>query len=77
MSYCRRGWDGNQLYMYEHVDGFIECSGCQFDDPWIVQLNSVDEAIEHVAKHRAAGHHVPEGLEDDIRYENPWSEVTT
>jgi hypothetical protein len=73
MSYCRRGWDGNQLYVYWHTDGFIECSGCEFDDPWIVSLHSVDEAIEHVAKHRAAGHVVPDGLEDDIRAENPWS----
>jgi hypothetical protein len=26
-----------------------------------------------VAKHRAAGHIVPIGVEDDIRAENPWS----
>jgi len=73
MSYCRRGWDGSDLYMFEHVDGFIECSGCAFDDPWIVVLNSVDEALDHVAKHRAARHGVPDGLEEQIAGENPWS----
>jgi hypothetical protein len=36
-------------------------------------LNSLDEALAHVAKHRAAGHIVPIGVEDDIRAENPWS----
>jgi len=74
MSYCRRGWDGSQVYMYWHVDGFIECSGCEFDDPWIVQLNSLDEAIEHVKKHIRAGHNVPLLLEESIKTENPWME---
>jgi hypothetical protein len=73
MSYCRFSWDDSDVYLYEHVDGFIECSACRFDDPWIVQLNSLDEALAHVAKHRAAGHIVPIGVEDDIRAENPWS----
>ena len=75
MSYCRRGWDGSDLYMFEHVAGHIECSGCLFDDPWIVQLNSVDEAIQHVKKHLRAGHSVPLGLEGDIKAENPWQEA--
>lgn len=75
MSYCRLGWDGNELYMFEHVDGFIECSACKFDDPWILGLHSLDETLEHVAKHRAAGHVVPEALEDEIRADNPWNEA--
>jgi hypothetical protein len=59
--------------MFEHTDGFIECSGCAFDDPWIVQLDTIDDALAHVGKHRAAGHTVPDGLEEDIRAKNPWS----
>jgi hypothetical protein len=66
------GWDGSDLYMFEATGGWIECSACRFDEPWIVQLWSVDEALDHVAKHRDAGHTVPDGLEDDIRAENPW-----
>lgn len=73
MSYCRMGWDGSDLYMFEHVGGFIECSACRFDDPWIVRLDSVDDALAHVRKHREAGHTVVDGLEDAIRQLNPWS----
>lgn len=73
MSYCRMGWDGNDLYMFENVSGVITCSGCRFDDPWIVDLNSVEEALAHVAKHRAAGHHAPADLEEQIEAFNPWN----
>jgi hypothetical protein len=69
------GWDGSDLYMFESVGGWVECSGCRFDDPWIVQLNSVEDALAHVRKHREAGHTVVDGLEDSIRAENPWQEV--
>lgn len=73
MSYCRRGWDSSDLYMFENVGGWIECCGCPFDDPWIVQLNSVEEALDHVTKHIRAGHNVPLGLEEAIKDENPWT----
>jgi len=77
MSYCRMGWDGSDLYMFENTAGHIECSGCRFDDPWIVQLNSMDEVIEHIKKHIRAGHNVPLGLEEDIKQENPWTLTTS
>ncbi len=74
MSYCRRGWDGSDVYMYWSDGDFVCCSGCEFDDPWIVQLNSMDEVIEHIKKHIRAGHNVPLGLEESIKAENPWME---
>jgi hypothetical protein len=67
------GWGGSDLYMYEDTDGSIRCSACRFDDPWIVQLNSLTDALMHIARHRDAGHSVPEGLEDAVRAENPWT----
>jgi len=75
MSYCRFGWDGSDLYMFEHVGRFICCSACLFDDPWIVELHSLGDALEHVHKHRVAGHNVPDGLEAEIGQENPWSDI--
>lgn len=63
----------SDIYLFENVGGWIECSGCRFDDPWIVQLNSVDEALTHIAKHRAAGHQVREGIENAVRTWNPWN----
>lgn len=67
------GWDGSDLYLYEHVDGFIECSACRFDDPWIVRLDSLQDALDHIAKHREAGHTVVPGLEVAVMAENPWT----
>lgn len=71
MSYCRMGYKSD-LYLFEHVGGWIECSGCMFDDPWIVRLDTLTDALMHIARHRDAGHHVPDGLEDDVKAENPW-----
>lgn len=62
----------SDIYLFENVGGWIECSGCRFDDPWIVQLNSVEETLAHIAKHRAAGHQVLEEIEDEVRTWNPW-----
>lgn len=61
------------LYLYENVGGWIECSGCRFDDPWIVQLHTLNDALDHVTKHREAGHNVPPRLEADIIEMNPWN----
>jgi hypothetical protein len=73
VSYCRFQWDNSDAYIYEHVDGFIECSGCRFDDPWIVRLDSIEDALAHIAKHRDAGHHIPDYVDASIQAENPWS----
>mgnify|MGYP000225717052 CR=1 FL=1 len=51
----------SDIYMYEHVGGFIECCGCWFSD-WDVeafpQFKTPYEALMHLAAHEKAGHDI-------------------
>lgn len=59
MSFERFG--SSDIYIYEHVGGFIECCGCLFSD-WdsepFPQLKTPREALAHLDKHEEAGHDV-------------------
>ena len=66
MSYCR--WSAvSHVYMFHHVDGYITCCGCclSTEDPFRYQRRpdpafySRSAAIEHLERHRQAGHLVP------------------
>jgi hypothetical protein len=74
VSYARFGWDGSDVYVYEHYAGFIECCGCMFCD-WekdvFPQLKTAREALEHLDKHVEAGHCVPADTFEKIRNEYP------
>lgn len=74
MSYARFGWEGSDVYVYEHFAGFIECCGCWFQD-WdgedFPQLKTAREALEHLEKHVEAGHCVPDKTFERIRAEYP------
>lgn len=52
------------VYVFMHVGGFLQCCGCRLGDDW--NFDSTDEMVEHVAEHRAAGHNVPDGLEQSL-----------
>lgn len=64
MSYCRWGWDGSDVYVFESSSGFVCCCGpgCESKTP--------EEMIVHLASHRRNGGFVPayaiEGLWHDI-----------
>ena len=58
MSYCRFAWNGSDVYVFDHVDGGIECCGCRFGDT--TRFGTPEEAITHLGLHRRAGHFVPE-----------------
>ena len=93
MSYCRHSFyrsgdeeDKSQsdVYMYEHVDDFIECCGCilsplpNSDEGNVsIQFVSKRAALAHLWQHRLAGHIVPQyafdRLEDEIS-EEEWEE---
>lgn len=68
MSYCRFAWGGSEVYVFESERG-IECCGCRFKDGDNT-FEEPEDMIVHLAKHRRAGHFVPDeaiqGLWDDI-----------
>lgn len=57
MSYCRFGWNGSDVYVYESAEGW-ECCGCSISDDWMHP--SPEAMIVHLAEHRRRGQYVPE-----------------
>lgn len=60
MSFER--FSSSDVYIYEHVGGFIECCGCLFGD-WgteeaFAQFKTPREALSHLDKHEKAGHDI-------------------
>ncbi len=76
MSYAR--WSNeSDVYVYHHVDGYVTCCGCRlFDaDPFSLEprdpaFYSRTAAIEHLERHRLAGHIVP-----DYAFDRLWQEI--
>lgn len=74
MSYARFSAESD-VYVYPHFAGFIECCGCSLseaedgEDFGFTQLQTAREALEHLDKHRAAGHEVPTRAYEHIRAE--------
>lgn len=58
MSYCR--FSDGDVYMYEHVNGFIECCACSLKDGKSVALLNRKDALEHLYQHRDNEDKVPE-----------------
>ena len=58
MSYCRFGWEGSEVYVYEAEDG-LTCCGCHLIEDGFV-CEEPEEMIAHLVAHRRAGHFVPE-----------------
>jgi hypothetical protein len=77
MSYARFGWDGSDVYVYEHVGGFIECCGCSLakdEDGGVfgfgyTHLKTPREALAHLDQHVATGDCVPMRTFERIRQE--------
>lgn len=65
MSYARFGWDGSDVYVFEHVGGFIQCCGCLLTEPedgedfGFANFKTPREALAHLEEHVSAGHFVP------------------
>jgi hypothetical protein len=60
MSYCR--FLEADVYVFMHVSGHLECCACfMSEDAWdSFEAHSTQEMIDHLNKHKAAGHDVPE-----------------
>lgn len=59
MSFER--FSSSDIYMFEHVSGFIECCGCwliDWDTEGFPQLKTPREALSHLDIHEAAGHDI-------------------
>lgn len=77
MSYCRFSADSD-VYLFFHVNGFIDCCGCWLsDEDRSHQLHNGHEVYDHLLQHKAAGHQIhPELLtytaedwQDEWRFE--------
>lgn len=59
MSFER--FSSSDVYIYEHVGGFIECCGCLFSD-WDTEpfpkLKTPREALAHLDRHEEVGHDI-------------------
>lgn len=71
MAYSR--FFDSDIYIYPHVDGYIECCACWLNEKLETGLFGLSEKIrddqtleEHIDEHILAGHNVPEGLLEDI-----------
>jgi len=59
MSIVRFGEDGSDVYLYYVSNDLIQCCGCELK-PESPENFDARGALNHVAKHRAAGHYVPD-----------------
>ena len=69
MSYCR--FSNADIYLYEDIAGYICCCACLLtESEWVsIELYSPQEALDHVKKHREAGHNVPEYVDERLKRE--------
>lgn len=67
MSYCRFGWDGSDVYVYESCSGGWECCGCIMNGNW--NYSTRQEIVDHLLEHRKQGHTVPQYAIDRLREE--------
>lgn len=63
MAYSRFSYA--DLYVFMNISGYLECCGCWLGKQW--DFGSTQEMVDHIAEHRAAGHAVPDSLEDSLR----------
>jgi hypothetical protein len=68
MSFER--FSSSDVYIFEHVGGFIQCCGCWLDggnfglsveeneNSWSVDLKTPREALAHLDRHEKAGHDI-------------------
>lgn len=57
----------SDVYVFEHVSGWIECCACSLDskeetDPWSFQAATPREMIVHLKRHEKAGDDTGEAI---------------
>jgi hypothetical protein len=63
MSYVRFGENDSSVYVYEHVDGWIECCGCSLSNE-CGKFYKSGACVAHLRRHIEAGDHVPDYVFD-------------
>lgn len=62
MSFSRFGWEDSDVYVFEHVGGFIQCCGCWLEpgdkDGWFYDAKTPREMLSHLETHEIQGHNV-------------------
>lgn len=66
MSYARFSYA--DVYVFMSTSGHLECCGCILGDQWA--YDSTQAMVDHLAEHRAAGHDVPDGIEQQLRQDD-------
>jgi hypothetical protein len=66
MSYARFSYADVYVFATNTSDHQValECCGCLLGDDWM--FYSTQDMVDHLAKHREAGHMVPDGIEADL-----------
>jgi len=72
MAYSR--FTNSDIYIYSHVEGYIECSACILNEPqdeyslfsMSEQIHDDGHLILHIRSHIKAGHDLPVGLLAEI-----------
>jgi hypothetical protein len=65
----------SDVYIFEHVGGFIECCGCWFvdwDTEQFPQFKTPRKALEHLYRHTSAGHDIGKA---DVRIINEYPDL--
>lgn len=65
MSFSRFGWEDSDVYVFEHVGGFIQCCGCAISEDEIslesfgmYDADTPREMLSHLDRHEEVGHNV-------------------
>ncbi|MEE8322428.1 MAG: hypothetical protein V3R57_02235 [Candidatus Bathyarchaeia archaeon] len=81
MSYCRKNGKDSDVYLIATGDrsdrSFWSCIGCELAFPRILgkmeirwtELDTLQQALDHLIEHREAGHKVPKTALDRLRRE--------
>ena len=62
MAYARFGY--SDVYVFMNTGGYLDCCGCILGSEG--QFFSTQAMVDHLADHRAAGHDVPPGIEEEL-----------
>ena len=72
MAYTR--FSNADVYVFMSTSGHLECCRCRLGDQW--GFDSTQAMVDHLAEHRAVGHHVPDGVEQDLWNDDEHNWVT-
>ena len=73
MSYCRFGYGGSEVYVFENTPDRFVCCECSLTTLTPQDINTIvtgrQAMLKHLLVHRKAGHNVPDEALDRLRRE--------